>query len=157
MRTRIKMHPKVPIRPLTFCFFTEGFTNHLFNRVPVFLIPLIRLAEKCHPARPQLLSSDRDLRATRGKEHENNEPALGVAELVWNIDMDERTQTRGKLKGRKDGRAVYCARVKWRGLEREEPASTFSQRMSRRPVGVDPCTLDVLRINGEGLVDVETR
>lgn len=83
-------------------------------------------------------------------EHENNEPALGVAEprgSTWN----ERAQTRGK------GTAgALCASQVARPRKRNRHR-LFSQRTSQRPVGVDPCTLDVPRVNGEGLVDVEMR
>lgn len=59
-------------------------------------------------------------RFTRSRpEHENNEPALGVAKLV-----DERAQTRGKR------RPAHCARVKWRGLEKETGIGFFATNVS---------------------------
>lgn len=79
--------------------FAKGLASHLFIGVPMFpfSVPLIRRSKKCYPA--QLTQTFRALRSrsTRSRpEHENNEPALGVAKLV-----DERTQARGKLKGRR--------------------------------------------------------
>lgn len=83
------MHLRVPIRwPLTFRFFVRaGLASHLSGGVPVFHVPLIRRAEKCHPATatPESSSSDRDLPRSR-PEHENNEPALGVVAKL----MDQR-------------------------------------------------------------------
>lgn len=63
---------------------------------------------------------------------------------------------RGEIRRDRDDRALCVSQVA-RETSKKEPASAFSQRTSLRPVGVDPCTLDVPRVNGEGLADVETR
>lgn len=136
-----------------FCFFAKELASHLFDdrfRVD-FPRPLIRRAEKCHPARsPQSPRALIAIYAHSRSEHENNEPALGVAELV-----DRRGWKGINEEGGDDGRRIV--RESSGETSRKEPASAFSQRTSRRPVGVDPCTLDIPRVNGEGLVDVETR
>lgn len=61
---------------------------------------------------------------------------------------------KGHKRGGRDGRRIVHESSG--ETSKKEPASAFSQRTSQRPVGVDPCTLDVPRVNGEGLVDVET-
>lgn len=125
----------------------------LVHRCSHFSFPLIRRSEKCHPAQPTQTSRALRSRSTRSRpEHENNEPALGVAKLV-----DERTQARGKLKGRRGKQGTVdalCVSQVAKPRKRNRHVGCFATNVS------SACRSRSLhtrcpRVNGEGLVDVE--
>lgn len=104
--SRIEMHLRVPIRwPLTFRFFAEGLASHLSVGVPGFRSLWSVVQKNATPRGYPTVSSSSliAIYALARPEHENNEPALGVAELVdrrgWK-DISER-----EIKGGGEGEA----------------------------------------------------
>lgn len=163
------MHLRVLIRwPLTFIpFLRRRAREPLVRRFPFPLILQKNITPRGYPSLS--LSSSSPIAISR-PEHENNEPALGVAGLVdrcgWK-DINDISERKIKgMEGRegkgeaRNGRRIVRESSGEASKKRNRHVGCFATNVSRRFVAVDPCTRCPLfppakRVNGEGLVDVE--